>query len=109
MTMQCEDRISAVIVRESGRSSTPGRLDSFGAGEYWIPACAGMTNRGRFARSCSLSPELPLQFALGPLQPVALRLRQALAGTVDIEGQHRERRAIGAGLAARTPFRRALQ
>jgi hypothetical protein len=34
-----------VIVRESGRSSTPRRLDSI-AGEYWMPGLAGMTANG---------------------------------------------------------------
>ena len=63
-----------------------------------------MTNRGRFVGDPSLFPERSLQFALGPLEPVALRLRQALAGAVDLEGQHRERGAIGADLAALTAF-----
>ena len=53
--------------------------------------------------------KLPPQFGLGALQSVALRFRQRLAGAVDIKGQHRERRAIGACLAARTSFRRALE
>jgi hypothetical protein len=43
------------------------------------------------------------------LQPVAMGFRQRLAGTVDIKHQHRQRRAKGAGLAARTSFRRALE
>src|ERR1700722_18993685 len=51
----------------------------------------------------------PLQLQLRALQPPALRPRQGLAGAVDVEGQHRERRTIGAGLAARTAFRGALQ
>src|ERR1700722_11318970 len=51
----------------------------------------------------------PLQLQLRPRQPLALRLRQRLAGAVDVKSQHRERRTIGAGLAARTAFRRALQ
>jgi hypothetical protein len=35
---------TAVIVRESGRSSTPRLLDSISDGcDYWIPAFAGMT------------------------------------------------------------------
>src|SRR3979490_1025010 len=55
------------------------------------------------------SSELMFQFGLGALQPVALRLWQRLSGAVDIEGQHREGGAIGAGLAARTAFRRALE
>ena len=42
------------------------------------------------------------QLHLRLLQPCTLRLRQRLAGAVDIEGQHRQRRAICAGLAART-------
>src|ERR1700755_1237209 len=60
------------------------------------------------ARNLFLS-KLPLQLDLGALQPLALSLRQRLAGTVDIECQHRQRRAVGAGLAARTVFSRALQ
>jgi hypothetical protein len=36
--------ILSVIVREGGRSSTPRALDSIsGAGDYWMPAFAGMT------------------------------------------------------------------
>ena len=34
-------------------------------------------------------PELALQFALRAFEPVALRLREILAGAVDIESQHR--------------------
>jgi hypothetical protein len=35
---------SGVIVREGGRSSTPGHLDSTAeASDYWMPAFAGMT------------------------------------------------------------------
>ena len=59
-------------------------------------------------RANSVSAKMP-QLGLCPLQPLALRLRQGLAGAVDVEGQHRKRRAIGAGLAARTALRRALQ
>jgi hypothetical protein len=45
----------AVIVRESGRSSTPRFLDSVvGASVYWMPAFAGMTIRYS-AASASLS------------------------------------------------------
>src|SRR3979490_1215516 len=53
--------------------------------------------------------ELVIPLGLGGLQPVALRFRQRLAGAVDIKRQHRERRAIGACLAARTALRRALE
>src|ERR1700680_927332 len=36
--------LRVVIVREGGRSSTPRALDSISdAGDYWIPAFAGMT------------------------------------------------------------------
>ena len=42
--------------------------------------------------------KLMLQLDLGPLQPRPLRLWQGLAGAVDVKGQHRERRAIGAAL-----------
>ena len=51
-------------------------------------------------RELVVPAKLPLQLALGTLQPLALRLRQGLAGAVDIKRQHRERRAIGAGFAA---------
>jgi hypothetical protein len=38
----------AVIVRESGRSSTPRLFDSIaGACDYWMPAFAGMMKRER--------------------------------------------------------------
>src|SRR4051794_4744599 len=56
-----------------------------------------------------LPPELPLQLHLRALQPRALGLRQGLAGTVDIKGQHRQRRAIGAGLAARALLCRTFE
>src|SRR4051794_23635650 len=50
-----------------------------------------------------------LQFDLRALKPGALCLRQGFAGAVDIEGQHRKRRTIGAAFAARTVLRRTLQ
>jgi hypothetical protein len=53
--------------------------------------------------------KLMLQLGLGALQPVALCFRQGFAGAVDIEGQHRKCRAIGACFAARAMFRRALE
>src|SRR6266404_3326848 len=56
-----------------------------------------------------VAAELVPQLGLGALQAVALRFRQGLAGAVDIERQHRERRAIGARPATRTAFRRALE
>src|SRR4051812_40198985 len=56
-----------------------------------------------------LLAELMLEFDLRAFQSRALRFRQRLAGAVDIEGQHRQRRAIGAALAARTVLRRTLQ
>src|ERR1700716_601363 len=60
-------------------------------------------------RKSSLPPKLMFQLDLRAFQPRTLRLRQRLAGAVDIKGQHRQRRAIGAGLAARTVLRRTLQ
>src|SRR6185437_10052011 len=57
----------------------------------------------------SRPPELMLQFGLGALQPMALGLRQGLAGAVDVEGQHRERGAVGPSLAAGAVLRGALQ
>ena len=66
----------------------------------WVPAFAGRSE---------LPPELVLQLHLRPLQSGTLGLRQGLSGAVDIEGQHRQRRAIGAGLAARTMLCRALE
>ena len=60
-------------------------------------------------RMTTIPSELMLQFHLRALQPRTLRLRQGLAGAVDIEGQHRQRRAIGAGLAARTVLRGSLE
>ena len=53
--------------------------------------------------------ELVLQFCFCAFQPRTLRLGQGLAGAVDIEGEHRQRRAIGTGLAARTMFGGALE
>src|SRR5258707_13128963 len=73
------------------------------------PLFAGMTAvQNNWPRSL-VAAELVPQLGLGALQAVALRFRQGLAGAVDIERQHRERRAIGARLAARTAFRRALE
>jgi hypothetical protein len=38
--------LRVVIVREGGRSSIPRLVDSIaGAGDYWMPAFAGMTGR----------------------------------------------------------------
>src|SRR5690242_16899588 len=77
----------------------------------WPPLRVGLPSP-RFAGEGyeqSLSPEFPLQLDLGALQPIAFRLRQIPARAIDIEGQHRHRRAIGARLAARAPLRRALQ
>src|SRR5258707_6331349 len=54
-------------------------------------------------------PELVLQLHLRALQPGALRLWQGLAGAIDIEGQHRQRGAVGARLAARTVLRGPLE
>src|SRR5258707_1460189 len=73
------------------------------------PLFAGMTAvQNNWPRSL-VAAELVPQLGLGALQAVALRFRQRLAGAVDIERQHRERRAIGACLAARTAFGRALE
>ena len=46
-----------------------------------------------------------LQFRLRGLQAVALGFRHVLARAVDVESQHRERGAVGAGLAARAVLR----
>jgi len=47
---------STVIVRESGRSSTPWPLgSSFDGGDYWMPAFAGMTREVLFPASLSAS------------------------------------------------------
>src|ERR1700754_1467217 len=54
-------------------------------------------------------PELMLQLHLRPFQPRALRFRQGLAGAVDVEGQHRQGGAIGAGPAARAALRRTFE
>lgn len=53
--------------------------------------------------------KLALQFGFRPLQPVAFGSWQVLAGAVDIEDQHRQRRAIGAGFPAPAVFRRTFQ
>ena len=70
---------------------------------------AGMTAVQDIGPRLLVAMKLVLQLGLGALQAVALRFRQALAGTVDIKRQHRERGAIGARLATRTAFRRALE
>src|SRR6202165_3281718 len=52
-------RLRVVIVREGGRSSTPPALDSISdAGDYWIPAFAGMTAGydGPYCAASSASP-----------------------------------------------------
>src|SRR6185437_6106458 len=50
-----------------------------------------------------------LQLGLRTLQPVALCLWQGLAGAVDVEGEHRKRGTIGAGLAPLALFCRSLE
>ena len=57
----------------------------------------------------SLPPELMLQLGFRPLQSRPLGFGQGLAGAVDVEGQHRERGAVGAELATGAVFGRALQ
>src|SRR5260370_8026060 len=54
-------------------------------------------------------PELMLQFHLRTLEPRALGFWQGLAGAIDIEGQHRQRGAVGTGLAPRTMLRGPLE
>src|SRR6266478_3772645 len=88
-----------------------------GAVHIWVPVIPGRAPaRARKSRAAtsgflvrsfhsrpgmtvSLTMKLVLQLGLGALQAVALGFRQGLAGTVDIECQHRERGAIGARLA----------
>src|SRR5262249_19278962 len=59
--------------------------------------------------SGSRAAKLFAQLALGALQGLLLRGRQVLAGAVEIECEHRERRAIGIGLAAPAALGRALE
>jgi len=83
--------------RSMGPSSRPGRRS-----EKW---------RGALANGIQVLflAKLPPQLDLGAFQPRSLGLRQGLAGTVDIKGQHRKRGAIGAGLAARATLCRAFE
>ena len=57
----------------------------------------------------SLASELMFQFCFRTLQPVALGFRQIPAGPIDIESQHRQRRAIGASPAAGAAFGGTLE
>ena len=50
-----------------------------------------------------------LPFTLRARQGFAPAGRQVLAGAIDVEGQHRQRRAIRIGFAAAAAFRRAFQ
>ena len=56
-----------------------------------------------------VSAELPFQFDLGLVQARPLRFGQGLARPIDLECQHRKRRARGACLAARAAFGGALE
>src|SRR5690606_20220209 len=63
------------------------------------------------AHNRMISP-LPINLAqrvLGFLELLLAALRQALAGAVDVEGEHRHRRAIGIGLAPLAAVSRALE
>src|SRR3974377_52831 len=53
--------------------------------------------------------ELLAQLPLRPLQHLLARRRQALAGPIDVEGEHRHRRTIGIRLAPLAAFGRALE
>src|SRR5579883_1389757 len=56
-----------------------------------------------------VAPELPAQFDLGPLQGAAAAGRQVLAGAIDVEDQHRQRRTVGSRLAPSAAFGRSSQ
>lgn len=60
-------------------------------------------------RSDSIPTKLMLQFGFCPLQPIPLGFGQGLAGSVNVECQHRKRGAVGAALAARAVLCRALE
>src|SRR5947208_10602442 len=56
-----------------------------------------------------IAAELFAQLDLGALQRLLARCRKLAAGPIDVERQHRQRRAIGTALAAAAAFRRALE
>src|SRR5437016_5265448 len=56
-----------------------------------------------------IAAELLAQFELGALQRFLARRWKFPSGAIDVEGQHRQRRAIGTALAAAAAFRRALE
>src|SRR5207245_11391338 len=60
---------------------------------------------GRISRPAVQTPQLVLR----RVEPGAIRLRQILAGAVDVERQHRHGGLVGATLAPAAAFRRAFQ
>jgi len=60
-------------------------------------------------RGRSIPPELPAQLVLGPHQRPLARCGQVPAGTIDVEGEHGQRRAERIGLPALASFGRPLQ
>ena len=60
-------------------------------------------------RGRSIPPELPAQLVLGPHQRLLARRGQVPAGTIDVEGEHGQRRAERIGLTAFASFGRPLQ
>src|SRR5262245_10474307 len=56
-----------------------------------------------------VAAELDAQLIFCLVEPPLARRRQGPPGTVDVEGQHRERRAVGIGLPPPAAQRRALE
>src|SRR5262245_31709084 len=72
-------------------------------------ASASTLQEGPPSRRGSCLAELFAQLVLGPHQVPLAGRRQALAGTIDVEGEHGQRGSKWAALAAPASFRRAFQ
>jgi hypothetical protein len=70
----------------------------------WLVCRVRQSGMGAFHRSSLASLEQPAQLDLSAFKRLAARRRQILAGAIDVEYQHRKRRAVRVGLASRAPL-----
>src|ERR1051326_5751204 len=93
---------------------TRSRTPRFGSVPARATCCCGTTSPRSWPRPPArlafllLSVQRP-QLVLRRLQPLPAQLGQVLTSAIDVEGQHRHRRAIGVALAAVAVLRRTLQ